>query len=90
MGTVGIRELKQNASAIVARATRGETVTITDRGVPVARLTGIRKTWLEELIEQGEVSLPTKRISDLPPPVKLNDGGPSMQEILDEQRADRL
>ncbi|NOX31973.1 MAG: type II toxin-antitoxin system prevent-host-death family antitoxin, partial [Actinobacteria bacterium] len=31
---VGIRALKQNASAVVAEAAAGETVTITDRGRP--------------------------------------------------------
>ena len=37
MSEVGIRALKQNASAVVAEAASGETVTITDRGRPVAR-----------------------------------------------------
>lgn len=92
MGTVGIRELKQNASAIVARAAQGETVTITDRGVPVARLTGIRKTWLEELIEQGEVQVPEPGMElwNLGLPAPLDDDGPSIQEILDELRAERF
>ncbi|MFN2486319.1 MAG: type II toxin-antitoxin system Phd/YefM family antitoxin [Acidimicrobiia bacterium] len=37
MSVVGIRALKQNASAVVAEAASGELVTITDRGRPVAR-----------------------------------------------------
>ncbi len=92
MGTVGIRELKQNASAIVAQAAQGETVTITDRGVPVARLTGIRKTWLEELIEQGEVQVPEPGMElwNLELPAPLDDNGPSIQEILDKLRAERF
>jgi prevent-host-death family protein len=40
MKTAGIRELEQNASAVVAVA--GEVVTITDRGRPVARLVPMR------------------------------------------------
>ena len=39
MADVGIRALKQNASAVVAEAAAGATVTITDRGRPVAQLT---------------------------------------------------
>ncbi len=35
---VGIRELKTKLSHYVARATRGETITVTDRGRPVAVL----------------------------------------------------
>jgi len=32
MSEVGIRALKQNASAVVADAAAGQTITITDRG----------------------------------------------------------
>jgi prevent-host-death family protein len=38
MESVGIRELKQNASAVVARAEKGETITITVQGRPVAQI----------------------------------------------------
>lgn len=41
MAEVGIRALKQNASAVVSEAAGGETVTITDRGRPVAQTTAI-------------------------------------------------
>lgn len=56
---MGIRELKQNASAVVARAVEGETMTITDRGRPVAVLTGIERPPLERLVESGVVETPT-------------------------------
>lgn len=42
MSTVGIRALKQNASEVVARAARGETIEITDRGKPVAKIVPLR------------------------------------------------
>ena len=35
---VGIRELRQEASKILARVEEGEEFMVTDRGVPVARL----------------------------------------------------
>jgi prevent-host-death family protein len=38
MSTVGIRELRQEASRHVAAAAAGAAVTVTDRGVPVAKL----------------------------------------------------
>ncbi|MFT5202590.1 MAG: prevent-host-death family protein [Candidatus Aldehydirespiratoraceae bacterium] len=44
MSEVGIRALKQNASAVVADAAAGETVTIADRGRPVARMTAIPRS----------------------------------------------
>ncbi len=38
MGRVEIRDLKQNASAIIRRVKSGETLDVTERGEPVARL----------------------------------------------------
>ncbi|MGI8757140.1 MAG: type II toxin-antitoxin system Phd/YefM family antitoxin, partial [Acidimicrobiales bacterium] len=36
--SVGIRELQQHASKVVARISAGEEIVITDRGRPVARM----------------------------------------------------
>ena len=38
---IGVRELKQNLSAVLERVAQGETVRVTDRGVPKAMLTPI-------------------------------------------------
>ncbi len=49
MESVGIRELKQNASEVVARAEAGETITITVQGRPVAKIVPItptRRRWV--------------------------------------------
>ena len=54
MSEVGIRALKQNASAVVADASAGETVTITDRGRAVAQLTAIPTSRLQQLIASGK------------------------------------
>jgi len=35
---VGVRELRNQTSAVLRRAQNGETITVTDRGVPVALL----------------------------------------------------
>lgn len=83
MGTVGIRELNQNASAIVARATNGERIVITDRGRPVAVMTGLQKTHLDRLIESGEAVLP---VGDGRPwerePLPQTWDGPTLTETL--------
>lgn len=89
MGTVGIRELKQNASAVVARAVEGETMTITDRGRPVALLTGIKKSPLEQLIEAGEVELPASapRIWEIDPFVPAAEEGEiTLSDVLTQMR----
>lgn len=44
MGQVGVRALKQNASALVAEAAAGREVTITDRLATVAAALGIPVT----------------------------------------------
>ena len=78
MSEVGIRALKRNASAVVARAAAGEIVTITSRGRPVALITPIPKSRLQDLIDVGLVTAATKDFSDLPAPIE----GPSMSEVL--------
>lgn len=39
MESIGVRELRQNASVYLRRVAAGESITVTDRGVPVAVLT---------------------------------------------------
>lgn len=51
MSTVGLRELRQDASALVRRVEVGEEITITVSGRPTARLVPARPTqwpsWIE-------------------------------------------
>jgi prevent-host-death family protein len=73
MEEVGIRALKQNASAVVARAAAGETVVITDRGRPVARLVPLHQSRLERMRAEGRVTPAVGRLGDLPPPTVAGD-----------------
>lgn len=82
MTEVGIRALKQNASAVVAKAAAGEILTITSRGRPVALLTPIPKSRLQELADAGLVTEATREVADLPDPIE----GPSLSEVLAEMR----
>ncbi len=68
MSEVGIRALKQNASAVVAQAATGETITITDRGRAVARLTPIPSSRLAELTGAGRARRPRRDIATLQAP----------------------
>ncbi|MHB1525777.1 MAG: type II toxin-antitoxin system Phd/YefM family antitoxin [Candidatus Dormibacteria bacterium] len=55
---VGIRDLKQNASAIVRRAAQGETLEITDRGRAVARIGPLpSKGNHAQMVAEGRISL---------------------------------
>ena len=90
MAEVGIRELKQNASEVVARAEAGEEITVTNRGRPVARLVPHirhpRRSRLAELIARGEATPGRGSIADLPPPRPALPGRPSLSEVLLEMR----
>jgi prevent-host-death family protein len=68
MATVSISETKAKLSALIDRVLAGERVTITDRGVPVARLVPLGEststgTWddrLEGLERAGAIVRPTR------------------------------
>lgn len=62
---VSIADLRAQLSRWIADARDGEDVVITDRGVPVARITGLDSTpILERLTSQGVIGRP--RGSDRP------------------------
>ncbi|MGE0026504.1 MAG: type II toxin-antitoxin system Phd/YefM family antitoxin [Thermoleophilia bacterium] len=69
MKTVGVRALKQNASAVVAEAASGETVIITDRGEPVAQLLPLGGGALRDLERAGLVRKRRHSATELPPPL---------------------
>ena len=78
MPEVGIRALKQNASAVVARAAAGETLTITDRGRPIAQLAAISSSRLQQLLDSGRARPPRRSMRELPAP----EDGPSLSDEL--------
>ena len=91
--TVGIRELKEHASALIRRVAVGETIRITDRGRPVARIVPLHQnqSWWDEMVEQGRL-IPARRdliqVLEENPPPPLLPGERSPYEVLMELRAD--
>ena len=92
MDKVGVRELRQNASALLRRVQAGEILEVTDRGRPVARLVPIKpmSRW-DELVATGQL-IPAKydfhhALRTLPP-VKLPPGSKTLSEILADMRED--
>lgn len=86
MAEVGVRALKQNASAVVARAASGEHVTITDRARPVAQLIPLGALQLQRLLASGRARPARRALTDLPAPTP----GPSVSDAVaasrDEER----
>lgn len=92
MDRIGIRELRQNASEYVRRAEQGETIEVTDRGRPVARLSPVpeAETVIDRLITEGKASPARIDVLGLGPPPPPTPGARPLSEVLDELREDRV
>lgn len=84
MAEIGIRALKQNASAVVARAAAGEVIVVTDRGRPVAQLSPLPVGNLAALLETGQARPAKRPLTELAPPER----GPSVSDALAALRSD--
>ena len=89
MERIGVRELRQHASRYLARVRAGETIEVTDRGKPVARLVPVAReeTW-QDLIDAGVIipaENPNARLEDIEPGPPITDG-PTLSEILQQMR----
>ena len=85
---VGVRELKQQLSKYLDRAARGETIRVTDRGVPKAILAPVPGApRMDEGIAQGWIAAPTGRV---PPPARVRRARASVRidEALAEDRGE--
>lgn len=98
MDQIGVRELRQNASKYLDRVKRGESIEVTERGVPVAVIgpvPTVRKSRVQELIDEGLITpgrgdVAAWLAANPPVPVKPDYSGPSIADILEEQRGERL
>ncbi|HLG73305.1 MAG TPA: type II toxin-antitoxin system prevent-host-death family antitoxin [Chloroflexota bacterium] len=92
MDQVGVRELRQNASALLRRVQAGETLEVTDRGRPVARLVPVKPmSPIEQLIAEGRARPARYSLEESLrrfPPVPPKPGVPLPSEILAKLRED--
>jgi prevent-host-death family protein len=86
--SVGVRDLRQNASKVLDAVKAGSIIEITEHGIPVARLAPITRSLYDEYLESGLIKpaenpdwRPTKN------PVKIT-GSKTSIEILMELRAE--
>ena len=88
MGRVGIRELRQNATAVLRRVSAGEIVEVTDRGRPVARIVPMHETSrLEQLQAEGRATGSSGDVLDLKPMAPIARK-PVLSKVLADMRAD--
>ena len=90
MGSVGVRELRQNLSVYLRRVAGGEPLRVTERGRPVAVLAPLAPDGhpLADLVAAGKVTPARGRLADLPPAVRPAPGAPTLSEVLEELRAE--
>ena len=88
---VSVRDLKTHLSEWLARVQAGEEVEVTSHRKPIARITALKPADststdpLQKAIDAGLISWSGQK-PVIPPPVKLNDGGPLMSDIVIEDR----
>jgi prevent-host-death family protein len=91
---VGVREAKARLSALLGRVRRGEVITISDRGRPVARLVPVPAEEaslpdrIREAEEAGWIAAAPAAEGEIPEPVDLG-GGDLAQRLLREDREAR-
>ena len=86
-----MRELNQQTSQVLARVARGETIEVTERGHPVARLVpvGTEASVLARLVASGRAVAPTTA-GPVPLPPVLGDplvsAAAAVAQLRDEER----
>ncbi len=89
---VGIRELRQQASAVLKRVAGGEVIEVTDHGHPIARIVPLRPGALDQLVLEGRATEATGDLLDLMDelglPLPPEPGRRPPSQALAELRAD--
>ena len=85
---VGVRELRDNVSAVLRRVASGETIEVTDHGHPVARIVPLRyRNRLDQMIAEGRATRADGDLLD-EQPLPVPPGAPSGSRALADLRAD--
>ena len=92
MHSVGIRELRQQASAILKRVRNGEVIEVTEHGHAIARIVPLQPSALDQFIAEGRASEADGDLldlmDDLQLPVPAVRGKRRPSAALAELRAD--
>ncbi len=89
MEQIPIRMLNQDTAGVLARVERGESIEITNRGTPIARLVPVTADPMADLVASGLV-LPPTVVGRIPVPTVAADPGDEAGELVstlrDEER----
>lgn len=83
-----MRELRQHASRYLEEVAAGESIEITDRGYPVARLVPITSDPWKDLINAGEVVKAARplNIDDLKPSAYTQSASETLEHLRHDER----
>ncbi len=87
--TVGIREMKQSLSRYIREGKKGKTITITDRGSPVARLSPVERSIHPEalkMVEEGMTSWHGNKPGLIQPVRKKYPSRRNLTDMLSDDR----
>jgi prevent-host-death family protein len=88
---VGVRELRQNLSVYLRRVARGERFVVTDRREPVAELVPLAgQNEDEQWLTRNNLKPARRPLNQLPAAARVDDGGPPLGEVIDQDREERL
>ncbi len=89
MRSIGVRELRQQASRYLREVERGDAIEVTDHGRPVARLIPIpRSSGVDALLAAGQLSPSAGDPLELGAPLKPRPGVPLPSAELAAMRED--
>lgn len=88
MRSIGVRELRQHASKYLEEVAAGESIEITDRGHPVARLVPITSDPWEDLISAGGVVKAVRplKTDDLKPAAYAHSASETLERLRHDER----
>ena len=91
MTEVNVRELRNNLPRYLRRLESGERFTVTRRGKVVGRLEPPElesddDAWLWKMVREGKASWSGKKLSPEMPTVRLKGEGPTLSEMIIEDR----
>jgi prevent-host-death family protein len=90
MSEVGIAHLRRDLKEWLGRAQNGDEVIVTDRGKPVARLTGIDVPFiLERLVAEGRISQPRRSRPQARDLRRVHAAGAVSEHVVAEREARR-
>lgn len=88
MDSIGVRELRQHASRYLERVRHGETLEVTDRGRPVARLVPVGSDVWTDLVASGRVIVADSGsdLADEPPGAYGVDASNALAAMREDER----